>query len=226
MATATTRTVPGGPRRRRWPRRVARGTLRVAKGLLALVAAAALVAWPWSYEHAATVSLHRWAVEPARVSVTQWRVGWWAGRTGFSHDLSTFSEEGLDLGRETPARHGPGWRAEVAAVDELRLWENFDSDASWGPLHWVTLSDAPASGSPYGRSAVLFTLPCWLLALAAGAWPAGSAALSVRRRRRLRRLALVGRCRRCGYDLRATPDPAGPRLPACPECGAAAAAVE
>lgn len=68
-------------------------------------------------------------------------------------------------------------------------------------------------------------IPHWLLALAAGAWPAVSAALFVRRRRRLRRLALVGRCHRCGYDLRATPDPAGPRLPACPECGAAAGAA-
>jgi hypothetical protein len=40
-------------------------------------------------------------------------------------------------------------------------------------------------------------------------------------RRRVRRAA-AGRCPSCGYDLRATPQPGGPLLPRCPECGAAA----
>ena len=37
-------------------------------------------------------------------------------------------------------------------------------------------------------------------------------------RRRVQRVRL-GLCLHCGYDLRATPAPTGPRLPRCPECG-------
>jgi hypothetical protein len=31
--------------------------------------------------------------------------------------------------------------------------------------------------------------------------------------------AARGLCARCGYDVRATARPGGPRLPRCPECG-------
>ena len=33
-------------------------------------------------------------------------------------------------------------------------------------------------------------------------------------------------CATCGYDVRATPDPGGPLLPACPECGSAIVELE
>jgi hypothetical protein len=56
-----------------------------------------------------------------------------------------------------------------------------------------------------GNGAVFLGVPLWLLAPATGA-------LGVMFWRRRPRRFLAGTCRRCGYDLRATPD-------RCPECG-------
>ena len=53
-------------------------------------------------------------------------------------------------------------------------------------------------------------LPWWLLAALTGAIPAARVLSAYRRRGRQR----AGRCGRCGYDLRASPD-------RCPECGIA-----
>jgi hypothetical protein len=57
-------------------------------------------------------------------------------------------------------------------------------------------------------------LPYWSLCVAAAVLPIGRASLAVYAFQRRRRLNRVGLCRRCGYDLRATPE-------RCPECGAA-----
>lgn len=56
-------------------------------------------------------------------------------------------------------------------------------------------------------------VPFWMLATVFAMLPAAHAAILVRRRRRRRRAA-DGRCVRCGYDLRASPE-------RCPECGTA-----
>ena len=53
------------------------------------------------------------------------------------------------------------------------------------------------------------TVPTWSVAAGAGLWPTIVAARALRSRRR----AAGGRCPRCGYDLRASPE-------RCPECGA------
>lgn len=57
-------------------------------------------------------------------------------------------------------------------------------------------------------SIFLLVVPYWFGAL----FVTIPIALCLRRLKRLRRLARVGYCQKCGYDLRATPD-------RCPECG-------
>ena len=62
--------------------------------------------------------------------------------------------------------------------------------------------------SQYRAVATLYAVPYWMPAAVASIAPI----VSVVRRVRARRRAMVGRCSKCGYDLRATPD-------RCPECG-------
>ncbi len=59
-----------------------------------------------------------------------------------------------------------------------------------------------------GRTLVILHTPYWLPILLTAVPPSAGAARRLRRRRR----SGAGRCRACGYDLRATPD-------RCPECG-------
>lgn len=58
-------------------------------------------------------------------------------------------------------------------------------------------------------------VPCWAVALLAGALPAVVVARWLRSRRRRR----AGLCPNCGYDMRATPERGGAVLDRCPECG-------
>ncbi len=58
----------------------------------------------------------------------------------------------------------------------------------------------------------LFVVPYWFLSLAFSIGPLLWLRATLRRRRAGKRRS-AGRCARCGYDLRATPD-------RCPECGA------
>jgi hypothetical protein len=102
--------------------------------------------------------------------------------------------------------------------DGLLEWNSeFDVAFAWGPLRWSSHLSADAV---YAHR--ILRVPCWPPAMIAGAWPASSAALWARRRRRARRLVRAGCCGRCGYDLRATPEAGGTLLAVCPECGAAA----
>jgi hypothetical protein len=72
---------------------------------------------------------------------------------------------------------------------------------------------AAAGHNHYGNGGALI-VPLWFVALCTGAVPVVRLAAWLRRRRGVR----PGYCRRCRYDLRATPD-------RCPECGTLARSV-
>ena len=65
-------------------------------------------------------------------------------------------------------------------------------------------------------------IPHWFIVLLSAPlplWEGTRTWIVVARSLHARRDARRGRCSSCGYDLRATADPYGPRLPQCPECG-------
>jgi hypothetical protein len=69
--------------------------------------------------------------------------------------------------------------------------------------------ERPKSAGYFGESGFAVVVPDWSLLAAASLMPF---MWLIRRAIAARRKAMEGRCRRCGYDLRATPD-------RCPECG-------
>jgi hypothetical protein len=109
----------------------------------------------------------------------------------------------------TPAQRSHWYRM---GTHEFRF--NYNPDVRGRPL-WVWLgfrfSHSIHDSSPPFPGFTEARLPHWLVVLAAAAPPAAWFGRWWRRRRR----HVAGRCPRCGYDLRATPD-------RCPECGAAA----
>jgi hypothetical protein len=85
-----------------------------------------------------------------------------------------------------------GWRIDSMPGRRWYQWLGFDFRAS------------PSGVVPRD---LIIMLPYWFVALLTAMGPVGWMI------RRVRRGPVSGRCARCGYDLRATPD-------RCPECGA------
>jgi hypothetical protein len=81
------------------------------------------------------------------------------------------------------------------------------------PDNRFLLSDGTHAGLADTRSAWVI-VPWWFLTLLFALTPARAVWTWRRSRRRPPHT-----CPGCGYDLRATADPAGPRLSTCPECG-------
>jgi hypothetical protein len=116
---------------------------------------------------------------------------------------------------------GLGMTIGFNSVDVMRGWlvEGRRWDAR--PEESIVYADGRlANGWGFGhgsqRSAggrwIWIVFPLWLPTILFATLPLARGALFIRRRRRVRE----GHCRKCGYDLRATPD-------RCPECGSAPA---
>jgi hypothetical protein len=111
-------------------------------------------------------------------------------------------------------------RQEVFLDEPMTLWNRL----GFGYRSWTytleptnnNLGKGPLKPWVY-RSVIV---PIWFLVVLFALPPFLSPIL--RRRRRIRR----GLCVRCGYDLRATPQPGGPLLARCPECGRVTKSVE
>jgi len=195
--------------------RSARVFLWIVKALLLVLAVGAAVMWPVSRGRTMGVTTERYTAGPA-VGEDRWYSaicwderaflvrGWrdvWGGRR-------------LAEIRAALQSGGKGWRWEQWS--SAQDWNEGYWRSRWGPLRW-DFSDVnwPDGKSHYREVAA----PLWLVSLTAGAWPLASITLLIRRRRRQHRLALVGCCQSCGYDLRATAEANGPLLSRCPECG-------
>ena len=188
-------------------RRIVRGVLWVVKGGLLVIALAALVVWPLSYRSIGILSISRWTLRPDNVE-TCCDFGWVYGRM----IVSVYDEK--YPGRERPLVP-QGWQWKTGSYVRSG-WEEHSYETSWGPLRWHSATMRITGMTGTVRDA---RMSCWLLSLMAGAWPLTSLTLLLRRRARRRRLARTGCCKNCGYDLRATPQASGKKLPRCPECG-------
>jgi hypothetical protein len=115
------------------------------------------------------------------------------GRDNFSNGFLVF---------RASWKMGPFWVNRVPMDGELRFWGFSYAEGVWlmqgrpTMIRWLTI--------PSWGALTLFTL-----------LPSFRLYRSLRRQR----AAKVGRCRKCGYDLRATPD-------RCPECGMIPATVK
>ena len=87
------------------------------------------------------------------------------------------------------------------------------SDWRWGFGRTVSVNTQDPS-----RVTTEIHIPCWAV-LTVAAIPATWGATFIYGQWLLRYRRRKGLCCHCGYDLRATPAPTGPRLPRCPECG-------
>jgi hypothetical protein len=202
-------------------RNAIRAILWVIKGTLLAVALAALVLWPWSYGHGRLLAHSRFTPHSERIEEIDFYAAWGDGRIGLGEWRGAYAEEMLSQGRARAAARRAGWQWRIESGTPWIIGGN--SGQWWNPFGSYSNTYKHPDGWYVARHA---SIPCWLFAASAGAWPMGSLALLIRRRSRRRRLLRAGCCLDCGYDLRATPEAGGLLVGRCAECGTPNLAVK
>ena len=167
------------------------------------------------------------SVAPEAAAGARWAEPCVAWRDGAAQAYAVMvTRSGLSLERRGLPWPAPAWpmrsiyepspRYAVESVDRMRVRMVRIPDGAWLGFekgHWTaTVGNGFISGPTRGD---YFSVPVWFLLLAFGGLPTWWVVRAVGARRRKRR----GLCRRCGYDLRATPE-------RCPECGSVPVAPE
>lgn len=132
------------------------------------------------------------------------------GGVGLSRDAEDYEAAYATLDDTGPRWLLEGWRRRAPTYPQPAFHAGAGKPSPMFALRW---GDAGNRRSGTVRWELI--LPYWVPALLFALAPAARLWRLVRNRRASGRASL-GRCRACGYDLRATPD-------RCPECGAAAA---
>lgn len=199
-------------------RRGRRSALNVAAAVSAVLFVGAALMWvrgEFAWDELAGTA---WIGSGARAPVWQVYVHGLRGRLDVMAWRLTydFSDPAVEARfRQERARYGRVRHASVGARGNGLRWGG--GLEGWG-FRWETsaVDDPRQLGArppnPYRVTAMRsmqVTVPWWFLMLVLAVAPARWAQ---RRRRERREAMMAGRCRGCGYDLRATPEQ-------CPECG-------
>lgn len=193
-------------------RRMVRKLLWFVKGVLLTVALAALTAWPFSLRSPGMLAFQHFTARDNGIERSGFRLGCYEGRIAFSQDQYWYTgywERKTGVRKQVNDR-GTTWHMLVEPGTPSFAAPSI-GDRALGPFRSGASYVEPPGGSWYLEHS--YSLPCWLVASLTGIWPLSSLSLHLRRRAQARHSACTGRCHRCRYDLRATPD-------RYPECGA------
>ena len=121
------------------------------------------------------------------------------------YSFTKWGDEGLGLvGWQYGQLKGEQYGAYQGSKERIP-WHGFTVEGEHGS------SIRPHIGYDFVHARIPLWFPMLLTLIAPLCW--------LRRWRRQARRVRLGLCLHCGYDLRATPEAAGPRLARCPECG-------